>query len=333
MKAPVAAATRRKNVVAPSRSKSVTKPKAKKPTAVRATISKRVESAQGPATEAPISSAKISQRQLNIRGLNTAWLQSSVQPGTDTRPILFFLHGFPDSAHSWDKQLEALGDDHLVVAPFVRGAWPSEASPDLGRYGVAAGVLDNLAILNHVDPSGRRPVVVIGHDLGVVHAWALIRHLGKRASGLVVINGMDLSQMGRRMLRRPLQLLKSWYIGVFQIPLLPELLLQKFSKQLLRRDRASAIVAPIKQYRSFVRSMPQVAKSDFPRIKCPVLVLWGKDDPWILAPTQDEFDQLAQNAVIRILDGSHWIHRRRADAVNELIRDFALQNESQRHQV
>jgi pimeloyl-ACP methyl ester carboxylesterase len=129
--------------------------------------------------------------------------------------------------------------------------------------------------------------------------------------------------MLRRLVERPAQILKSWYIAAFQVPMLPEFLLQRFSQQILQRPRAKTVVAPIKQYRAFVREIPLVLKSNATRLKCPVLVIWGKDDPWLLPPTQDELEVDATQVEIRILSGSHWLHQNRSSDVNQLIKEFA----------
>jgi pimeloyl-ACP methyl ester carboxylesterase len=37
-------------------------------------------------------------------------------------PLVFLLHGFPDNAWTWERQLLALGEaGHRAVAPFMRG--------------------------------------------------------------------------------------------------------------------------------------------------------------------------------------------------------------------
>ena len=50
-------------------------------------------------------------------------------------PLLLCLHGFPDSAHTWEEmgpRLASLG--YQVVAPFMRGYEPSEIPID-NAYG------------------------------------------------------------------------------------------------------------------------------------------------------------------------------------------------------
>ena len=155
--------------------------------------------------------------QQTFRGLPTGWLES----GNPTGPILFCLHGFPDDPTIWDRQAEAFKNDFQILRPFARGISPSEPSSVLSRYSTKAFALDCLSILKQIDATGKRPVVLLGHDLGAAHAWQLAPLLGPRLKGLVIFNGASLPQMAKR-LRSSRQILKSWYIFAMQIPWLPE---------------------------------------------------------------------------------------------------------------
>ncbi|MBI3556302.1 MAG: alpha/beta fold hydrolase [Deltaproteobacteria bacterium] len=167
-----------------------------------------------------------------IRGLRTAWLE---ERGASGRPLLLFLHGCPDSAQTWQPQLDYFHSQRFtVLAPFARGIGDSEPAPDSGRYGRDAIALDHLEILRALDPSGQEKVVIVAHDIGGIHAWHLARLLGNRLAALVLVNAPDLSQMARR-LTQARQVLKSWYIALFQLPLVPEALLSRWEAQLIAR--------------------------------------------------------------------------------------------------
>jgi pimeloyl-ACP methyl ester carboxylesterase len=59
-----------------------------------------------------------------------------------TGPLALCLHGFPDSAHTWQHLLPALADAGFhAVAPFMRGYAPT-AVPDDGCFGIGALVAD-----------------------------------------------------------------------------------------------------------------------------------------------------------------------------------------------
>ena len=277
-------------------------------------------------------------RQLTTRGLVTAWLEDGPAGPTTGTPVLLFLHGFPDTAEMWSGQLSGLADRYTVVAPYGRGVGPSSPADRRARYAPDSVALDLLAVLAAVDPSGARPVVLIGHDLGTVHAWNLARFLCDRAAGLVLINGLTIAAMMRR-LRRPRQLLRSWYMPLMQLPVLPELLAKAAPEPLLalahwlggltreRRPPATAardaLAGPLNQYRVFLAEAPRRLRTVEPRLACPVLVLFGADDAFLLPPRADELAAAAADVTIRILPGNHWLHRTRPAQVNALIAELA----------
>jgi len=285
-----------------------------------------------------VTSPALATQSAVIRGLTTAWLQSENAHNGEHQPIAMLLHGFPDGPSCWDLQFSALVPRCQVIAPWARGAGGSKPAGQIARYGSDAVVLDHLAILKKVDPSGTRKVILIGHDLGGVHAINLAHALADRCAGLVIINSLDLAQMARRLATNPRQVLKSWYLGVMQIPLLPEKILGRFEKTFLQRARRAGglpraacpptergentVAAPLNQYRAFLREIPRLVMHPRPKLKVPTLILWGANDAFLVPPTQDEMDALAIKPTVRILKGNHWIHRELAGVVNDLITNF-----------
>lgn len=268
-----------------------------------------------------------------VRGLVTAWRQA----GPANAPILLCLHGFPDVPEVWSAQERFFADRFQIVAPYARGVGPSEPSPDPSRYRRDAAALDVLAILREVDPEGRRPIVLFGHDLGVVRGTHLAPLLGGRLQRAVFFNGLSLGQMARR-LRRPSQVLRSWYIGAFLVPGLADSFLDKFPRTALALARridgsprpteaealsvSQALPVAIREYRAFAREIPGALRHNETKIKCPVLVLWGVRDRFLVTPTQDEWRRIAPQSEIRLLEAGHWPFREKAATVNELCDEF-----------
>ena len=273
-------------------------------------------------------------RRAKLRGLETAWREA----GPETGPILLCLHGYPDSPAVWEAQEQAFCDQYRVVAPYTRGASPSEPTNDLGRYSRDAIALDWLGVLESVDPSGRRPVFLMGHDLGVVQACHLAPLLGFRLKSVILFNGVSLPMMVRR-LRSPSQLVRSWYIWAI---LAPGGMVEKFTRQFPRtalhlvrkigeapvateEEKASApatVTEPLRQYRALARELWKARCERIRRISAPVLVIWGTRDPFLLTPSQDEWETFASNVTIRLLDGGHWVLKEKAPTVNQICREF-----------
>jgi pimeloyl-ACP methyl ester carboxylesterase len=90
-------------------------------------------------------------------------------------PAVLFCHGFPDTAYTWRRQMQAVAEaGYRAIAPDMRGYGHSSAPADAAVYtplhtcGDLVGLLDALKI-----PSA----VIVGHDWGASIAWnaALMR--------------------------------------------------------------------------------------------------------------------------------------------------------------
>jgi pimeloyl-ACP methyl ester carboxylesterase len=147
--------------------------------------------------------------------------------GPDDAPIALCLHGFPDTAHGWRKVAPLLVDaGWRVVAPFMRGYAPSSLSSD-ASYHVGALMDDALRVLEAAGPTGRD--VLIGHDWGAIAATGLAAMPDSPFTKAVVMSVPPAATFrgkvpdaGRLVARLPRQLLRSWYVVYFQLPLLPE---------------------------------------------------------------------------------------------------------------
>jgi pimeloyl-ACP methyl ester carboxylesterase len=270
-----------------------------------------------------------------IRGLSTTW----IDVGPKDADIVLFLHGYPDTAICWEFQIRALSERFRVIAPFMRGVGDSEPGQTVRRYGTRPVTLDLLDILKETDPSGQRKVYCVGHDLGAVYAWHLTSALCDRAAGLVIINGLSIGQMLKRW-KNPGQLRKSWYIYLMQLPLVPELIVRTVPKKILQfahtlgkldegqRPRyqeesgRDPLQFPINVYRSFFREIPRHINDPLTRVSCPVLVLWGSQDAFLMPPRMDELKTDAEDVTVRILEGGHWLHRQEPEKINSLLLRF-----------
>lgn len=90
-------------------------------------------------------------------------------------PAILFVHGFPDTAYTWRKQMQALAAaGYRAIAPDMRGYGRSSAPADAALYtpfqtvGDLVGLLDALQVPD---------AIVVGHDWGANVAWnaALMR--------------------------------------------------------------------------------------------------------------------------------------------------------------
>ncbi|MEM7031938.1 MAG: alpha/beta hydrolase [Chloroflexota bacterium] len=99
-------------------------------------------------------------------------------------PLMICLHGFPDSAYTWDilgPKLAELG--YQVVAPFMRGYYPTEI-PATKSYSALELGQDVVALINEL---GADSAVVLGHDWGALAAYSAANLEASAVSKLITL--------------------------------------------------------------------------------------------------------------------------------------------------
>ncbi len=143
-----------------------------------------------------------------------------VQVGPETGPLVLLLHGFPEFWYGWKAQIDGLAEaGYRVWAPDQRGYNLSD-KPE----GVAAYQLDTLVadVVGLIDAAGQQKAIIVGHDWGGIVSWWLAASHPERVERLVILN-VPHPAVTRKFIRQyPGQLLRSWYIAFFQLPILPE---------------------------------------------------------------------------------------------------------------
>jgi len=83
-------------------------------------------------------------------------------------PLVLLLHGFPDTAQTWDAVMPAVAAAGFrAVAPYMRGYHPSSIPAD-GRYDGETLGRDVLAL---IEALGEAQATVVGHDWGALAAY------------------------------------------------------------------------------------------------------------------------------------------------------------------
>src|SRR5438445_9986294 len=85
-------------------------------------------------------------------------------------PLVLLLHGFPETAHAWRKQIPELAKRFKIVAPDLRGYGRSEKPKGIDAYRTAV-LADDVAALVRAFEAERAHIV--GHDWGGGVAWTL----------------------------------------------------------------------------------------------------------------------------------------------------------------
>src|SRR5450830_1059632 len=111
--------------------------------------------------------------------------------GDRGRPVLMFLHGFPEAAFVWDFLLAYFSrhenGGYRCVAPNLRGFEHSSAPLEVSAYRTKHLVQD-IAALIAIETSDGQLAALVAHDWGGAAAWNLANQLPHLLKQLVIIN-------------------------------------------------------------------------------------------------------------------------------------------------
>ncbi len=136
--------------------------------------------------------------------------------GERGRPVLMFLHGFPEAAFLWDALLEHFArPEHggfRCVAPNLRGFERSSAPPEVKDYRPKHLVQDVLALIA-LETGGAPLAALVAHDWGGAVAWNLANQHPTQLHKLVIINSPHPGTFLRELQRNPAQQAASAYMN------------------------------------------------------------------------------------------------------------------------
>jgi pimeloyl-ACP methyl ester carboxylesterase len=258
------------------------------------------------------------------------------------RPVVL-LHGMPQLSYAWRQVMERLSG-YRAIAVDLRG-YGGSALPRSGRYDLEVltedlGIVLEWARARYDEgldahrgeaPSDRRALLV-GHGWGASIAWGVAERRPDLLRHLVAVNGPHPGAFARAV-TSPRQMLRSWYVGLFQVPF-AELAIERTDSELLlwlmtstsapgtfsrgdlalyraalsRPGRARAVLAYYRQAlrKGLLEERRRLMES--PRVRVPATVVWGEADR-MLHPLQAEgVRAYAERVEVRRLPGvSHWV--------------------------
>jgi pimeloyl-ACP methyl ester carboxylesterase len=144
--------------------------------------------------------------------------RASGEPG---RPVLLFLHGFPEGAWVWDPLLvhfsKPENGGYRCVAPNLRGYERSSAPDDVKAYRAKHLVQDIVALIGL--ESGHAPLAaLVAHDWGGAVAWNLANQHPERLCQLVIINSPHPGPFLKALQNDPAQQAASTYMNFLVQP-------------------------------------------------------------------------------------------------------------------
>ncbi len=137
--------------------------------------------------------------------------------GKRGRPVLMFLHGFPEAAFVWDALLEHFArpehGGYRCVAPNLRGYEHSSAPAQVKDYRAKYLVQDIVALMDAECGTGQPVAALIAHDWGGGIAWNLANQHPGRLRQLVIINSPHPGTFLRELQTSPAQQAASAYMN------------------------------------------------------------------------------------------------------------------------
>ncbi len=240
-----------------------------------------------------------------------------------------FLHGFPQDSTAWDGIVEPLHEHgYRTLAPNMRGYSAAARPSSAKEYTYAKTAGDVIALL---DVAGAEKAHIVGHDWGGATAWAVASAFPDRVASLTVLSTPHPGAM-KSVALKSTQVLRSWYMGLFQIPWVSEQLLtpdgpawravmsglppHQAAHYTDRMRQPGALSAALNWYRVLPREM---VRPSLPmhRITVPTLYVWGERDPALgRAAAEATQDFVTGDYVFQILtDIGHWVPETAPDEV------------------
>lgn len=273
-------------------------------------------------------------------------------------PLIIFLHGFPEFWYEWKNQLAVFGQDHLAVAPDMRGYNLSAKPAEVDQYQVKYLIEDVRALAAHL---GHKKFTLVAHDWGGAVAWALASAHPESIEKLVIVNAPHPGVFARLLAEDPKQQQASQYMLMFRSPqaeatlsanhyaVLVNIVLgaglqsgafnEEDKKAYIEAwSQPGALTGGLNYYRAAQVGPPPPGSEGSAKtastgnfgvdpakltVSAPTLVIWGEKDTALLTGNLDGLDRFVPKLTIkRIPEGTHWVIHEKPDEVNRYIREF-----------
>jgi pimeloyl-ACP methyl ester carboxylesterase len=239
-------------------------------------------------------------------------------------PLVVLIHGFPDYWYSWRDQMPALARHFQVVAIDQRGYNTSDKPEKVEDYALDKLIGDVAAVLRHFKQD---KAVVVGHDWGGAVAWGFAMAHPDKTERLVILNCPHPKGLMRELANNPQQEQNSQYAREFQKPdaaakLTPELLASwvkepEDRKKYVEALGRSSMEGMLNYYKANYPKPPYKDDRTFPAVKCPVLIIHGLEDKYLLPGALNDTWKWVEKdlTLVTVPKAGHWVHRDASDLV------------------
>lgn len=273
---------------------------------------------------------------------------SAGEPG---KPLMLFVHGFPEFWYAWSAQLTEFGGEYFALAPDLRGFNLSDMPREVAAYKPRHIMEDLRQLIAHF---GYDKVILVAHDWGGAIAWNIAIAMPQLLHKLVIINSPHPYLFARALAHDPIQQKASEYMnwlraeGSEQALAKNDFALMDGFFEGMGQPPASWYTAELRQkyHQCWARGLhgganyyrasplhPPSAEHAGPRTQdmqakdfhmtVPTLIIWGESDLALPETLLDGLDEVVGNLRLkRIKEASHWIIHEQPDTINRLIHEF-----------
>jgi epoxide hydrolase 4 len=258
--------------------------------------------------------------------------------GERGRPVLLFLHGFPEAAFIWDEVLLHFAQPehggYRCVAPNLRGYEQSSQPTDVAAYRPKHLVQD-IAALAQIE--GAPLACLVAHDWGGAVAWNFANQLPQLTRKLAIVNSPHPGTFLRALQKSPKQREASAYMNFLARPDAEQLLREDGYRRLLgfftnwgpapwltedvkaqyRAIWDASLTGGLNYYRASPLRPPRegdpaAAAVTLPRemltVDIPTLVIWGMQDAALLPELVEGLEEYVPKLTLeKVPEASHWI--------------------------
>ncbi|GMT35841.1 hypothetical protein PFISCL1PPCAC_27138, partial [Pristionchus fissidentatus] len=270
-----------------------------------------------------------------------------VEEGDKSKPLLLFVHGYPEFWYSWRYQIKHFAKTHHVVAIDQRGYGDSDKPSEIDDYSAKLLAKD---VKEVIEKLGHKKAILVGHDWGGAVAWFTTLIYPESISKLIIMNCPHPGAFEKVMMAVKKQILKSWYIGFYQVPWIPEATMAlddyepieyafrsdfaglKNKQNVTDEDieawkatfsKKGAMSPPINYYRALVKDRNENKDIISRIVKPPTLIIWGEEDPFLTIECAAFSEKMCLKGKIEYVPGSsHWVQQDHPEKVNEIMEKF-----------
>ena len=270
--------------------------------------------------------------------------------GPETAPVMLMLHGFPEFWYSWRYQIREFSKDHRVIAVDLRGYGESDKPLSKDTYTIQQVTSDIIELINSIC---KEKCILVAHDWGGIFAWRVVYQRPDLVEKYIVLCCPHAKRYIELASQDNSTLFHQWYVFLFQIPIIPALLIQADNYSwlwevfkgrnsgLIHSDRMSsedmlaflytfsqenAIKCPLFYFRNMFAKNP-TARNGNPqgqKIVVPTLLMMGIHDAFLTLSLGEGHEKYVENILVKNINGSHWLQQDCPDEVNREMRDFLV---------